>query len=354
MGLSCAKFLAVASVLAAASQAAPIALGSQVFHKDWAAACDNMLACTAVSLKTEAQEASAPTAAAFATVRRDSDGAVRIDIALAAPQGDRYRLFVDSRLIASGALIGGKSVIHIEGSDAMRLARAMGRGRKLTVRSAHDALLGQIGLDGTAAAFAHIDAVQGRNRTRTALFAAGRRSFKIKPAMAPTIMAQRIGTQAAIPDAGAIVGLVESSACAAARVGVTEDSAYSLGRHAGSYKALVMLSCGSGAYNFSSAPFIGTSGDGRKWSFAPARFDYPAEASGKAGGINLLVNAGWVAGTQQISSYAKGRGLGDCGNAETYVWDGAMFRLIEAHGMNECRGSTEWMRLWTAKVEFSD
>lgn len=350
MGLRSVKFIAMASMLAAALQAAPIELGKQFFHKDWAAACDNMLGCTAVSLRDETQAEVPPTA----VVRRDADGAVRIDIAVSAPKGDRYRLFVDHKLIASGLLAKGDYTIRLEGGDAMRLARAMARGRTLFVRGANDAALGRIGLGGTAAAFAHIDAVQGRNRTRAALFAVGKRAFRARPVAAPAISAQRIGKQAAIPDAGAIVGLVEGSACADTRIGVTEDSAYSLGSHAGGHKALVMLSCGSGAYNFSSAAFIGTSADGRKWNFAPARFDYAPDATGETGGINLLVNAGWDAEKQQISSHAKGRGLGDCGSAETYVWDGEMFRLIEAHGMNECRGSTEWMRLWTAKVAFRD
>lgn len=288
------------------------------------------------------------------TLARDGTGQVRIGIAFAGREGSRYRLFIDRWLIDSGSLASGDHPIKLEGAAALKLARAMARGKKLIVRGGDDALLGEVSLAGTAAAFAHIDAAQGRARTREALFTTGKRSFRPKPASMPTIMAQRIGTQAAIPDTSAIVGLVEASVCADARVGVTEDSVTSLGSHGGSYKALVLLSCGSGAYNFSYAAFIGTSGDGMKWSFAPARFDYVAEVSGESNGINLLVNAGWEAEKQQISSYAKGRGLGDCGSAETYVWDGEMFRLIEARGMSECRGSTEWLRLWTAKVAFRD
>jgi len=54
-----------------------------------------------------------------------------------------------------------------------------------------------------------------------------------------------------------------------------------------------------------------------------------------------------------LNSYNKGRGLGDCGNAETYVWDGATFRLVQAYAMSECRGSTEWLTIWRAKVEYT-
>jgi Protein of unknown function (DUF1176) len=350
MSLPFAKTLFVGSVFALPLQAAPVELGKQFFHKDWAAACDNTLSCEAVSLLGDNQDETTPTV----TVARASDaaGTVSVSVSLAEPKGDRFRLFVDSRLISSGMLAKGEYPIRFEGAEAMKLARAMGRGRKLIVRSADKSILGQLTLNGTAAALTHIDAVQNRAGTPAALFAVGKRVLRPKSAPLPVISAQRIGKQEAIPDTGAIVGLVESSACAETRVGVTEDSAYSLGKHGGIYKALVMLSCGNGAYNFSSAPFVGTSKDGRKWSFAPARFDYPAETDKAMGGVNLLVNSGWDAESQQISSYAKGRGIGDCGRAETYVWDGDIFRLVEAYAMDKCRGSTEWMRLWRTKVEF--
>jgi Protein of unknown function (DUF1176) len=340
------------SFLATPVQAAPIELGKQFFHKDWAAACDNILSCEAVSLMDDSQDESMPTVSV--SRGNDSAGSVQIGISLAEPKGDRYRLYVDGRLIDSGMLAKGQYPIRLEGAAAMKLARAMGRGRKLVVRGADNALLGQLGLNGTAAAFTHIDAAQNRAGTRTALFAMGKRAFRAKSVPLPVISVQRIGKQEVIPDAGAIVGLVEGSACAEGSTGVTENSAYSLGKHDGTYKALVMLSCGNGAYNFSSAPFVGTSTNGKKWSFAPARFDYLADSETTKGGINLLTNSSWDAENQQISSYAKGRGIGDCGSAETYVWDGAMFRLVLAYAMDECRGSTDWMTLWRSKVEFRD
>ena len=352
MSLLFARALLAVSFVTVPSQAAPIELGKQFFHKDWAAACDNTLSCEAVSLMNDSQDDSVPTI----SLSRASDvaGSVQIKISIAEPKGDRYRLLVDGRQIDSGILAKGEYPIRVEGAAAMKLARAMGRGRKLIIRGADDAVLGQLGLNGTAAAFTHIDSVQNRARTPTALFALGKRAFRAKTAPLPVITARRIGKQDIIPDAGAIVGLVEASECVEASSGVTENSAYSLGRHDGTYQALVMLSCGSGAYNFSSAPFIGTSTNGKKWSFVPARFDYPTDGVQRKDSVNLLVNSSWDAEKQQISSYAKGRGIGDCGSAETYVWDGMMFRLVLAYAMDECRGSTDWMTLWRAKVEFRD
>jgi hypothetical protein len=68
----------------------------------------------------------------------------------------------------------------------------------------------------------------------------------------------------------------------------------------------------------------------------------------------LLVNASWDAASQTINSHAKGRGLGDCGNAESYVWDGTQFRLISAFALHQCRGALDWLSLWHAEVELVD
>jgi len=79
-----------------------------------------------------------------------------------------------------------------------------------------------------------------------------------------------------------------------------------------------------------------------------AKFDYAPGETEASGGTAMLVNAGWDAKTGQLSSYDKGRGLGDCGTSKEYVWDGAMFRLVEARAMPDCRGSVNWLAIWRA------
>ena len=91
-----------------------------------------------------------------------------------------------------------------------------------------------------------------------------------------------------------------------------------------------MLNCGAGAYNFSSGIYVGQRNAAGKWTFEPAKFDYGATGFSADSKIPLLVNADWDAASQTISSYSKGRGLGDCGSSESRVWDGTMFRLTDA------------------------
>jgi hypothetical protein len=49
-------------------------------------------------------------------------------------------------------------------------------------------------------------------------------------------------------------------------------------------------------------------------------------------------------------AFAKGRGIGDCGVGDDYVWDGDRFRLAEQIAMGECRGSVDYITTWRARV----
>ncbi len=154
-----------------------------------------------------------------------------------------------------------------------------------------------------------------------------------------------------MPDTPALVTLVEGSDCQEERFGPSEDQAFPLGRVNDTDMALVLVACGSGAYNFSSAAYIGSRKSKKGgWKFVPARFDYAPGWTTDSGNLPLLVNAYWDEETRKLSSFAKGRGLGDCGSAEDYVWDGTMFRLTRAASMPECRGSWEWITTYRAKV----
>lgn len=350
MSLPFAKILAVASVLAAPSQALAVEPGKQFFHKDWAAACDNAYSCEALSLAPEGDEA----APAILIRRSSPDEAVTVKVSLVAPVGDRYRILIDGREVDSGALAQGEWSILGSAANSLKLARAIGRGRNIVIRGSDGNVLGQRTLKGSAAALIHIDLMQNRARTRNALFLVGRRALPARSVAMPVISATRIGKPAMVTDARTIIDVVENSKCPSDSSTVTENSAISLGKKDGQHKVLIQVGCGSGAYNMVVAPYVGSSADGKKWSFSPARFDYPDQADEGMDGVTLLSNPSWDASKQQLSSYHKGRGLGDCGTARTYVWDGGMFRLVEAFAMDECRGSTEWMQLWRAKVEFKD
>jgi hypothetical protein len=335
----------------ATANAKPI-LGEQKFFQDWAVACDNRLACEAVSFQPE--EASFD-GISVSINRAAMTGDIAITLGGFETKSDRYRIVIDGRVVDTGPILATPSEpIIISGAGALRLSRLLSKGRMLKLRDGKGVELGKVSLSGTNAAFQHIDQMQNRATTKTALVSPRKKNLPVKWLPPPVITAKRIVPTGPTPDASTLVSLIEGSSCKDERFNVTEDTAYSLGSFDGKARALVMISCGSGAYNFSSTAFIGIEESSGKWQFSPAMFDYGEAIRTADESLQLLVNANWDATNQTISSFSKGRGLGDCGNAENYVWDGARFRLISAYGMEQCRGSLDWLTLWQAEAKLVD
>jgi len=108
--------------------------------------------------------------------------------------------------------------------------------------------------------------------------------------------------------------------------------------------ALLPAPCGNGAYNYYSyALLIDNAGKVR-----PATFEISGGMG--EGSDNSLVNADWDEKSREITTYAKGRGLGDCGSIQAYAWDGRSFRLKRMGVMGECRGSMDYIPVWRTVV----
>jgi hypothetical protein len=337
------------AALAAGVPAHAVTPGKVVTFKDWTVGCDNGLACQAVALMPDG-----PSEGALSLVITRPAGVtapLAIEMSGFITKADRYRVVIDGKIAQTGNMQVGSEAIKISGVDAVKLARAMAKGKAMRVIDGGGADLGAASLNGASAAFRNIDAEQGRAGSRGAVIATGPKMATAKKAVLPVIAAKKITPTDILPDTSALVALSESSPCAAERFGSTQDTAYSLGTGQNGAQALVMLNCGAGAYNFSSGIYVGQRDTTGKWSFAPASFDYGASGFSEDSKIPILVNADWDAATQTISSYSKGRGIGDCGSSETYVWDGATFRLTGAAAMGECRGSLDWIPIWRADVK---
>lgn len=320
--------------------------------KDWTIGCDNGLDCQAVAL---ADEAGAETYVSVVVARpADPESALKIDVGAMDMKAGTYRVLIDGRTIATGVTKSDDEDVRLTSATAFRVARAMAKGARLSLADATGKILGSTSLSGASAAFRLMDAQQRRAGTKGALVAMGKKIRKFKPVPLPVITARKIAPDNILPDTSAIVALSENSICAGERFGSTEDTAYSLGKGPKGAQALVLLNCGAGAYNFSSGIYTARRDASGKWSFEPARFDYGATGFSNESPIPILVNANWDAATQTLSSYSKGRGLGDCGSSESYVWDGASFRLTEASFMGECRGAADWIPTWRAEVRLTD
>jgi Protein of unknown function (DUF1176) len=352
MSLPRPLLLLLAAVLPASGASAQTALGSQEYFGDWAVGCDNTLSCEAVALDPENRPDE--DALSLVIARSSGDGLVTITLIGEAAKTDRYRVLVDRRLLDSGAMTtAGDGTVAVTGAKGLRLARAIARGKELRLEDGQGKLLGRASLRGSTLALRHIDAMQKLAGSRVALASIGRKRVIREAVAAPMINARRIGPEGPVPDATDIIKLVENSGCTDQRFGPSEDSAHSLGQSGETASVLVLVNCGAGAYNVTSVAYVGKRAGQGPWSFVKARFDRDPVAADQKGGP-YLVNAAWSPEKQQLSHYAKARGIGDCGTSATYVWDGDMFRLVEAFGMEQCRGSLNWMRLWRADVKMID
>jgi len=112
---------------------------------------------------------------------------------------------------------------------------------------------------------------------------------------------------------------------------------------------LFILPCGSsGAYNLAhtAISFDATEKLAQQLSFPTMGTSGPTLT-------RLAVNASWDAATSTLGAHYKGRGLGDCGVASTWQWEGQYYSqlvLISEFAKDECDGkNTDWPQVWPLK-----
>ena len=347
-------------ILAAAVATAPLASpvpGDVNIYTDWYAACDNGGMCEAGSLQTSLNIEFT----SYITVRRGAgpDGLIRVALRMQSGNGEEIAILIDGREVTRGRL-DTDSVLVIEQEKSLEIARALVRGRTVTLLNKSAAptdnpKLGNISLTGSAAAMRFIDEAQDRNGTNAALTARGRRTDNSQRPLLPIVQQEPVTDFKKLPDVKQLETLAEIANCTEARqYGYVKDEAFPLARHDGKNMVLALIACGSGAYNFMSKAFIGARpvGDSdANWTFIPATFDRNPGRGFTEDGSPILVNAFFDEDGGVLGNYAKGRGLGDCGSSQSYVWDGASFRLIEEMSMPVCRGVWQWPTTWRANVE---
>ncbi len=308
---------------------------------DWTMACDNGGQCSMTSLSPE-DGAFYPVNLALT---RDAGPNGAISVALVANQEG----LSPARIAVDGASVGGlfpttsKGMATISGNAAAAIAYALADGHTMTVRDAGGGVLATLSLDGASAALRFIDAAQGRADTVTAIVAKGNEPARAVPAAPrlPVIIATPVARGAAQIDATMAAELKKRARCDAPLVADLAPEAYLLGDGA----TLVLVPCSRGAYNLSSALFVIEDGKAR-----PAKIDAPSGFTeiGATVEIPQVVNGSVENGV--LTSYAKGRGPGDCGVQQDFVWDGTMLRLAQQAEMGECRGNPNLLTTWRTRV----
>lgn len=287
---------------------------------DWAVACDNVARCEATALQAPEQFGDTPSQMLL-TREPGPAGALAIALDPADLVAGPVALFIDGRQVATGTIA---DTYRVRGAEAEALAGKMAAGNWLELR-AGTARLARISLAGMAATLRYIAAEQAGG---------GAAALPAVPALRPAAGAPETPTPALL---GALAKLAGCDAAV-----VTGD--LPVERHRLDAQAtLLLIPCGAGAYNFNSAAFVLRGGEG-----APAEFDTPPDWI-ESDDPAIVTNASFSTRDGAVlASSAKGRGAGDCGAAQRWVWDGSRFRLVEARALGECRGSINWLTVFRA------
>jgi Protein of unknown function (DUF1176) len=343
------------AVLLVGSAGAKVEPEKTRYFKNWAAGCDNGLSCEAVTMAPSGAAADKHEVQIVSlALKREIAAKDALTLRILGFEGgpDRYRLLVDEKLVDTGAINRDDQSITILGKDALKVARALVRGKNAKLVDAAGQSLGEITLNGSAAALRYIDGRQRYAGSVDAIAAMGRRKARIEFPSLPIISAKRINDKGAIPEAADLVALAEGGPCTRALFDVTTDSVHSLGNNSGKAQALALINCGGGPYNQVSKVYIGAQNAAGIWRFEPARFDYGYPADDKKDHLEMLANSVWDAKEQRLYSTMKGRIIGDCGFSVEYVWDGIAFRIAKASEMKICQGAEDWITTWRADVQF--
>lgn len=329
--------------------AAPLALGAsgpgqEKLFGNWAVVCDNVKRCQATVLMPESWEGEE---APGLDLGREAGpvGAVTVTITPVGSAAGIIDILIDRRLMGSGVMRDGS--VHLTGATAEGIARAIATGRVLTLKSRRT-VLASISLTGSSAAMRYFDAEQGRAGGVTALVAKGPKSAATVPGgmPLPKVPAVRPGKgRAATLTPAQTDPLRKRAGCDDYQI--NEGLSVVFHRLDGR-STLVLIPCISGAYQASYAVFVATGGQ-----IAPAPFDVLPQTGGdEAEAVPTLVDPEWDSAKGSLNSHAKGRGLGDCGVNQEWVWDGSRFRMIFFNGLDSCRLSGNWLTRYRATAVY--
>jgi len=314
-----------------ALSAAGVSQAANLSVKDWVGVCDNTWACTAFGFSPiEAEEVS------YLKLERDgaAQAAARITVSSRDLAKGSWRVTVDGKGVPGLEAVraqgeGDSEVVSapLSAAQSAALTAAIRNGQQLEL--AQGGKRAAISLAGSAATLRWLDDQQKRAGTTTALLASGPKAATASPPAPPLVRAAPPASQAGLPKAPP--GAVK------ARLGECDEDIDSLGiepivARLSPGMILWAVACSRGAYNVVYSLVLADESAAKVRPLALAGMG-PEPASD-------LMNVEFDPKTQTLSNFDKGRGLGDCGGMNEWVWDGRAFQATHQTLMPECRGVT--------------
>lgn len=212
-----------------------------------------------------------------------------------------------------------------------------------------------ISLSGFSASLLWIDERQGRLNTPAALIRHGPRPNAAVP-RPPTALAPRPGpavSQTGLPTrpSATLIRFARSRPC---EEGNTEAADLGLRVEARLSADTLLWSrvCITGAYNFGARYFLTDAQGGSARSVELPQTPQPGDDGMADADRHIYFNASYDPQTREMTTFYKGRGLGDCGYSAAWVWTGDRFLLRQEATMNACAGMLP--ELWPLTWETTD
>jgi hypothetical protein len=361
------KMLAAVAGAGLAISAPVVLAGESRDFRDWHAACDNLRNCSAYGFDTQL------TGGGYIRVERGGAPTAqpRIAIVAHATEGVTFKLSFDDPALP-GLPADVQTGEEVDASDMRRvvfagertaaLIDALRKAKEIVITRVDppgrksDTPVSKISLGGAAAALLWIDEQQKRLGTATALVRRGDKpDSSVPPQPKPPVVVAATGLQGAAADKTppqrdrAAMKKKAVQQCGEGDEGELEDA---IALSADTFLYPIRCPGSSGAYNHSYTFLIAKAGQPQ--AAQVAKFRWPARIGNKrqdAGSEDFLINADFSNADMTMRSFSKGRGIGDCGDEESWIFDGKVFRLAEVKSMPHCRGvpADDWPVLYRAE-----
>lgn len=327
--------------------------------RDFVAACDNARDCVAYGL-------GADIVGAYLKIERGGtpDATPKITFAVDLPSASSFTLAFDDPALNAALPKGPFSgpakdennarVTVSEPAAVAALLDALRKAKTLRVTrkdppggTASDPVGSELSMAGAVAALLWIDEQQKRLGTTTALIRRSDKPASTVPAppALPVVAAAKANPAPLEKHLPKAIEAKRLTLC-----GDGEDEAkFDEAKRLSGTQILYSFNCPSlsGAYNHAYAYLVAPE-DAPQAARTPD-FILPPEQKRNDKDI-ILVNADFDATTATLTTFSKGRGIGDCGTETEWIWDGKAFRVVSYRNMPYCRGVSldDWPALYRA------
>lgn len=219
------------------------------------------------------------------------------------------------------------------------LIDALGKGLRLTLHDRSGKELAAISLRGMSDALFFMDKEQHRQRNITALIDRGGRAAYLVPPR-PPFPALSVPPASDLPPGQVTSERMNELQQITACMGSPEVEAEVTYERLDDDHTMVLMNVACASYNASSWVYV----IDEKGAVQPA--DIRVMASASPLDLPQLVTAYWTSDDRRLHSFGRGRAFADCGQSQSFAWDGASFLLVEESRMDECRGSIDYITLY--------